>query len=485
MSFVNSNVIAGEHGPAHILSFENEGLIQDKIYPRVFKQYGNAYGMQDFLAGLDRVVNVPANNHKVVEEYAPEWPLKTATEISTGSAGDPITIVIDSDSLVNNKHLARVGFSVSIPARYQPTGVTEDRKYIITALSETTVANDTLTCEPENADGTNDTASQISTAVPAGTYIAVGYSSFARGAGQPSGLRDFPVTKTYTSHIIAETKGFDGAVLGHEGSIAEYEGTRWIINEAINKAEFSLKRQKEDAIINGEVNDNTALTQTAMSGEDAPRRSTKGIIKWLNSDGQSVWFTGSVTIAKFDEIIESLRTQGVYTGSASIFCSPSFLQDVQSNMNDYIREYSGGSNFLNNAKTELGVNIQTLVYGGMTFLLCPIATFSNPASYGLKISNTNVYQTGKMAIVVPDVKATVNKWGTESDVTIPNMWLGYVNHNGENRRHMVGRYTGMNGLWSDINVASEYDGYKWFWKSEFMLGGAAWNKLVIVREQVV
>ena len=484
--FVNSNVTQRAYGPAHILSLENASLIKRGIYPKVFKQFGKQYGIHDMLMAANMEVSVPSQNQTVVEKYAPYWPIKIDQAISTGAAGANISIVVSSDSLVSNKHLARVGFVVRIPRKYQQTGVTTDRDYVITALGDTNVTNDTLTCAPLTKAGTNVTASRITTEVPAGTYLTLGYSTWARGGTQPASTTDFPVTRSYTSQIIAETKGFDGAALAHEGEIAEYDGVRYMINEAVMEAEFSLKDQKEDAVVYGELNDNTTLTETAtVSGEDAARRTTKGLVRWLDEAGQKIWLTSAFAIADLKKVIKALQSQGVYTGFATIFCSPAFAQDIYDNLNNYIKEYSGGADYLDSSKTALGIIPQVIKYGGMTFYIHPVASLGKPGSYGLNVSDVYQLDTGKMAIVVPDARATVNQWGMEANVTIPNLWMGYVNHNGENRKHMLKRQLGVNGVFDTIDVSGAFDGYKLYWKSEFMLGGAEWNKMVIIRQSTL
>jgi hypothetical protein len=481
--FVSSNVRQGSYGPAWILSMENADLIRDGLYPKVFKQFGRAYGMHDILMGAGNEVSVPAQDQKVVEEYAPKWPIKLNAAIAAGAAGGDITVVVDSTSLISNVHQCRVGFSVKIPAQYMAAGSRKDGIYRIKELGTTNVANDTLTCEPF-LDGDVYTKQQVATEVPAGTYIdASGYSSFARGAGQPVGTYDYPITRTYTSGIVAETKGFDGGTLAHQGAVAEYNGVRWLVSRESMDAEFRLKDQLDDALLNSEPNDNADLaTSTTMSGQSQTVRSTRGLVSWLDDAGQNLYYTDTAEFTLMDDIIDALQTQGVYAKTATIFCSPKFYRDFQKEAKDYIREYSGGSDFLDSAKTTLGINIQTIVWGGTTFFLHPVATLGNPSDSGLTISDSLVYATGTMAIVVPDAKVTVNQWGQEANVTIPNLWLGYVNYNGENRKYMMGTYNGVNGVFAGVNVATDLDGFKLYWKREFILGGAEWNKMVMIRK---
>jgi hypothetical protein len=484
MTVVSSNVRQGAYGPNYIASMEAADLIRAGIYQKVFKQYGRLYGMHDFLMSAGNEVALPAQDLKVVEEYAPKWPLKIKTAIAKGDAGGDITIVLDTATMVSNVHQARVGFSVKIPATYMPAAFNKDGIYRIKALSTTTVTNDTLTCEAFLA-GDTYTKQQIATEVPAGTYIdCSGYSSFARGSGQPEGTYDYPVTRTYTWGIVKETKGFDGGTMAHEGEVAEYNGKNWLLSKSAFDAEFRLKDQVDDMILFGEDNDNSAMVTTStMSTQSQAVRSTRGIISWLDDAGQKIYYTDSPTLTILDDIQDALLTQGVYTTTVTLFCSPKFYRDIQKEAKDYLREYSGGSDFLDGAKTAMGVNLETILWGGMTFYLHVVGSLADPASAGLTISDELVYAAGGMAIAVPDAKATVAKWGAEANVTIPNLFLGSLEYNGEIRRNVAKRYLGVNGVYETVDVASELDGWKLFWMRELMLAGAEWNKMILIRKQ--
>jgi hypothetical protein len=484
MSYVSSNVRQGSYGPVQIASMESAELIRAKFMQKVYKQYGEMYRMHDMLNALGGDLSVPAQNQKVVEEYAPYMPIKIKSIISAGAAGAAITIVVDASSMVSNVHQARVGFTVKIPAEYMPVGFRKDGIYKIIALGTDTIANDQLTCEPFLA-GDAYTKQQIAKDVPAGTVLALGFSTYSRGEGQPVGTTDFPIVRDYTSHIVKETKGFDGGVLAHEGEVMEYNGVRWLLSRESMNAEFSLKDQIDDAITFSEPNDNAAdlATATTMSGQLSLNRSTRGVVSWLDDAGQKVYYTDAPDLTVLDDIIDAWISQGVYCKSGTIFCSLAFFRGINDAAKDHVREYSGGSDFLDGAKEKLGITIYTINRDGIDFFLHPVATWSKPGNAGLVVGGNNVYAAGTMAIAVPNSKVTVNKWGNEGQATIPNLNIAYVNYNGENRKRMMGYYKGVNGVFSGLDVSTDLDGYKLYWGSEFMLIGAEWNKLVLIRKQ--
>jgi hypothetical protein len=268
----------------------------------------------------------------------------------------------------------------------------------------------------------------------------------------------------------------------------EFNGKNWLLNDEVFDAEFRLKDQLDDAIVFSEPTDNATLTSSStMSGQTASLKTTRGLVSWLDDAGQNIYYVDTPTLNIFDDIVAAWLTQGVYTPMGTLFCAPQFWRYLQKEAKDYIREYSGGSDFLDSTQKELGVTIQVLNWEGVDFYICPVATLGNPSDAGLVISNSHRYAAGQMAIAVPNTRVTVNEWGSEANVTIPNLWIGYVNKNGENRKFMFGRYLGVNGVesYSTDLVASDLDGYKLFWARHWMLGGAEWNKMVLIRKQIV
>ena len=486
--FVSSNVRQGSYGPNYITSMENADLIRTGVFAEVYNQAGQMYRMHDFLMAMGAEYAIPGQNQMVVEKYAPKWPVELAAAISTGT-GD-ITVQISTDSMVSNVHQARVGFTIKIPAEYMATDYNKDGIYLITALSETSVADDTLTCSPLLADGTY-TDMEIGTEVPSGTYIDVnGFSAFEPGTGQPEGTYDYPVTRTYYSHIIKETKGFDGNVMAQENVVLEFNGANWLINDAAVDAEFRLKDQMDDAIVFSEPTDNADLTSsTTMSTQTQSLSTTRGVVSWLDDSGQNIYYTDTPDLSILDDIIAAWLTQGVYCKTGTLWCAPQFWRYLQKETTDYIREYSGGSDLLDGIQKTLGVTPTIIEWTGVKFVILPVATLGNPSDAGLVVSNSHVYAAGQMAIAVPNTNVTApgKDWGEESDVSIPNLWIGYVNQNGENRKFMFGRYLGVNGVneYGTDLVASDLDGWKLFWARHFMLGGAEWNKMVLIRKQIV
>ncbi len=109
---------------------------------------------------------------------------------------------------------------------------------------------------------------------------------------------------------------------------------------------------------------------------------------------------------------------------------------------------------------------------GITHQLCEVVSFDNANTYGVLDSYFR-----DAALVIPKSLATVKADGMDvSDmygysagdkVKIPNVVLGYLNNNGENRTRMIGPVGGVNGF--GYPFTNQYDKVEMFIKSEYML----------------
>lgn len=480
MAVPTSNIISEVAG-ANFLSKWSD-LLDSNFHKKVFKQYGVGVTFTNMLHAANRTEAVPSQDMKVVEEQFLERPIKLKSAVSAGNAGEAITVVLHADNYdANSRNPIRLYDLILVPHTY--VSGTEDMVYQVTARSTATLAYDTLTCTPFR-NGTTYTKAQITTAIPAGTYLMIAGNAFARGTGQPEGKTDTPTTHIYTSGITKETKGFDGATLAHKMQVGEYDGQRWMISDSMVRGEFDLEGNMDKQITFGMSNDNASLVQTAdFSSDSNAVRSTMGVIPWLNQSAQTESYVNTFKLTDLRTTQLDLESQGVYNSSAGFFVGPDLAQQLYDECLDYFREYSGGSDLYDGASGKLGVTPRALEYGGVTYYIQPMASLSNPSTYGLNPSGSYSYQFPTAGVVVPDIKVTVPKWGEKSDYTIPNLGLGYVNYNGENRERIMKYYLGMNGVFNSSQVAADTDGYKLFWMSEFMLFGAEWNKMVYWTKQ--
>jgi len=117
--------------------------------------------------------------------------------------------------------------------------------------------------------------------------------------------------------------------------------------------------------------------------------------------------------------------------------------------------------------------VRQIVKNGITSELCEVISFDNANSYGVL---DNYFRDA--GLVIPKSLATVSKnndmevsdsygYSAGDKVKIPNVVLGYLNNNGENRTRMISQVGGVNGM--GLPVVDQFDDVRLFIKSEFML----------------
>jgi hypothetical protein len=223
----------------------------------------------------------------------------------------------------------------------------------------------------------------------------------------------------------------------------------------------------------GQVNSNTSnITVTDRDSNNVAARGTKGLWHWVEEDGMEQSYASSYDLAYFDQIKEYLRSQGVTDTKVSILAGSNLYKQIENTVLDFIKAYSGGSDLMT-GYASVGANIQEFKKNGITNQLCEVVSFDNANSYGV----LDTYFRDA-ALVIPQSLATIKKspymdlddfYGNSAGdkVKIPNVILGYLNNNGENRTRMLGQVAGVNGF--GLPFVDQYDDVRFWIKSEYML----------------
>lgn len=475
ISAPTSRVVSENYNAA----WQSKNSITDTVILRkLHENFGEGYRMVDFkrMAGDITYVNSKGITH--IEQDAPLRAVKTGSAITVGADGASISFTLHADNLdVNSKHVLRKNFDIIIPASFQPTGVKDDRKYLVTDITGTTV-----TAVPWNKSGTYLTASKISTQIDSGTWLAIGASAFAPGTDQPEGTTDSYTTQSHTSRIMKETIKVEG------GQVAQpyYPATgldqnKGLISKGSVRAEFLLENQMEQFIRDGEPNDTDSLTGTSYFGGTNNIKGGKGVITWLQELAQKYYYT-SPSVDDFYDIKLLQESQGIVATVNDYFVGPDLMIGYEKAELDFIKEFSGGTNLYNEVMGKTGIVLKAFEFGGKTYVLHALDSLKNPAQAGLNINGDYTYSYPSMGFVIPREKVTAYMFDGKPNQTIPNFSLGLVNMNGEDRSMMYGIMPGMNGFEQGNIVANGYDGVSYFWASECMciMGGV--NKMVLVRK---
>jgi hypothetical protein len=343
------------------------------------------------------------------------------------------------------------------------------------------------------ASGANTTIYPLSAStvmnanMPANSYFMVGPNLAGIGTGQPAPRRNGTTSDTFYTAIVDETAEIKGGVNAEKlyRNDLDKSGKAMLWSKAQIETEFLLDAGMDKEIFLGEINANTtnAVAADGDSNNQAVR-GTKGLWHWVESDGMEQAYAGSYDLAYFDQIKEYLRSQGVTDTKVALLAGSNLFKQIENTALDYIKAYSGGTDLFN--YNQVGAQVQSIVKNGITTELCEIVSFDNANSYA--VMDTYFRDAG---LLIPKSLATVQSGGIDvpdmygysagDKVKIPNVAIGYLNNNGENRTRMVHPVAGVNGF--GYPAVHQYDHVKLYMKSEFMLVVNLANQMLkIVKE---
>lgn len=439
---------------------KNSDIIMPEVRRQAYQKYGKGVGARDIYFANKNVVDVPNQTITVGLKDSPLGAIKLGSAISTGAAGADITVVLDSTMYdTNNNGPLRVGDDIYIPKDYLYTGTTEARAYRVTSVSGSGAAAE-YTCKPYAKDGGFYTvASRIATAVPSGSVLMVGANSFAVGTAQPAGMTDSWDSISFKPRILKETVDYEGGQVAQ--SFYDYTGyntNKGVLNSGVLDAEFRLDVKESRYFFLGEANDNSTMTQTSESGVANLVVSGGGMWPHASKYGQAQSYSGDFVLDNLYDSGILQQSQGITSGTSVFMVGPELARDVETSALDFIKQYSGGSDLLNSAKNELGIDVKAFTIDGRTYVLWRPDELADPTGMGININGTYTYSMATSGLIVPNMNVTV-PFNGQPNVTIPNVQIGYVNKNGENRRRVMKVNPGVNGLDGYGDQAnSSYDG---------------------------
>lgn len=463
-------------------------IIDPQYLPDVYNVYGdltkNKLSLVYDLA--KKVMKVPNATINHFEKYAPKFAVTLLEDISTGSAGADITFKIETtDYDSNNKAPIRATDSIEIPYTYMPSGVNEDRLYRISSVSGS--GNDlTFTASPFANAGTYVTASQISTAVPAGTVLRIGHVTKAPGTGQPDPKSDSWATREHVAAILAESGEYEGGQIAQafrQAIMVDMKnGGRGILMDPILEVGQRLDDQIESYILTGERNDNTSITETSQAGSySASVKSGFGVMRWADQLAQESYHTGSFSMSDLYRKKMLLQSQGVAAKKVYIWAGPEYINQFEMAGLEHLQQYSS-TDILSAAKT-VGVNFNAYLIGNIEYYPMQLDCFADPTSLGINVGDSYTYAYPELGLYVPAVENQVKLDGKK--FSCPNIMIGYVDNNGEDRTRMVGIRAGVNGVNQIIPtqfVADQYDRFNVWMKTEVMVICVNVNQWILDRK---
>ena len=462
ISPVTSNTRGGAYGAnwGSVYSLE----LEPQVWKQWFQAYGNGFKIKDFLTIAGQTVAVQARDIDAFTDQALEKAVRVDSSgiaYSGHSSNAARTFKLHANEYLDGDGATAVspyllaGDTVFIDPAY--TNLDVPSQWLVTAVG-TSGANCTMY--------PLDSACVMTANVPANGYLMVGPNLRGIGTGQPGPRKSGTTSDTFYTAILARTAEIKGGVNAEKlyRNDLDKSGRNTLWSKAQVETEMQLDFDMDKQILLGQINDNTSNAVNAdRDSSNQSVRSTKGLWNWIESDGMEQAYAGSYDLAYFDQIKEYLRSQGVTDTTVSFMAGSNLHKQVENTVLDYIKAYSGGSDLVRNLG-QVGFNVQSFLKNGITCELAEIVSFDNANTYA--VMDTYFRDAG---IVIPQSLATISSMGISAGekVKIPNVAIGYLKGNGEDRERMVHPVAGVNGY--GYPAVDQYDDVRLFIKTEFML----------------
>jgi hypothetical protein len=479
---VTSKVHAGNYNTAWLSITNNEAILKPQVYNKLFKQYGPNAMLVELLKLFGNTIDVPEATITTIEKTWPQRYIKTKTEVAVGSAGATITIVLDVSSANDVSWVD--GDVILVPAQYQASTIATTRGYRCVTFSTTTYTNDTCVCYPLSNASTSVAASDIDTAIPAGSYLAIGYNIFARGTNQPGGVRDSFTSRTHTSFLSKFTLGLEGNITARPYyEVTELEGTGKFTSQKLIEMEFRAQESQSMALLTGEPNDNTSLVETSNFGGSNAMASGMGIYQWIDLLGLSHTYAVTPEFADLYTIGQLLASQDVTGVTVDWLTGFKFNQDIELAGLDWVKEFSSGTDLYDTMQKRLGIVLRAVTIGGLTHVFYNLPEMSKAGGLGMMKAGEYVYEFPEMALGIPRENVSYESFGSSKEMrSIPNLSMFFVSHNGTNNRHVIKRLAGVDGSVPGLDAASDDHGQYYYLLSQFGLVAGECNKMVAFRK---
>jgi hypothetical protein len=453
-----------------------------QYFPELVQRFGKGFDVLEFLKFAGQEGTCAGQTITLFEDGAPERYVTLHAASGTAAAGVALSLEIEEWDTVahGGRSYVVVGDKIGIPGAYctvSGTKCTLPQWFQVTAIATTTAnpnENDTvITAKPLNA------LTVVGTTVPSGTKLMVTGGNYAPGAAGANPKTVGKYSRTFTTAIKKAALALEGSQQSSERYLDHLKGGGLgVLSDASIRAEFRLDQSINYEIIMGDTVDN--LTQVNRAGTSNTARGTMGIMPHLSLSACKQYYTTSYTVPDVDNIKNAFISQGVTDTTAAAMGGAGWLRGVENNCLDFVKEYSGGSDFLTNLQN-LQVSFKTIKKNGITLSLHELPSFSNPNTLGI-----STYGFTDKAFILPSTQVSVSDSVMGANVKVANLRLLYKSFNGEDRTRIMVPIPGVNGLAGSPNFAVDsYDDYQIQWLTEFMVAFFKVNQCILIQPDSV
>lgn len=477
----------GGYGASYISTISLAGAVPEvaeQIYPELFKSAGEQFKLLDMLRLIGNVFFVKNSRLTAFEE--PVVKTKITTKFYSVVGDSHYVTLSGSDYDTGGRSPLRKGdvlyfagaiFGKDYPIALQVVNIHTSGTFgTITAGTGSNSVYELKSKEGLSVAGGQDLANKVG---------FIGGTEAGRGAGQPSPRYYTNLQRDFYTTIVKETFTIEGGVKAMERQqVFTINGQPTIWDAGFVNAEFSIDRQVDATLWLGALNTGNVTLDNTRDGSSTATLGTKGFIPTVAELGQSlVLDSGNFNdLADFDDIRTLHLSQGVTADTNLFLLDPVLYSKVENTVYNTIGSTQGVG--LYDAKLQMfGVPFRRVMKNNRVYYLLESSFLSNPEA----ISATGFTNNG---FVIPierqatQVSAPITYGGVEytpesGKVMLPNIGVGYLNNNGENRQHVISPVYGVNGM--GFPAAHQYDVNEVFFLSEFMLFMMGANKVVWVR----
>lgn len=436
--------------------------ITPQRYLEVIDRYGKGLGLFQFLHVAGKVYSIKNHEVTVIERGSLERGVKIdhtgLTASATPVAGEDITFGLATTEFdANNNCYIGVGDTIVVPASATSDGL--EHKYQITAVSGTAPS---LTFTATPLDSTVKLASQHEAL---DEVLMVTGGNWARGSQGPGPKSSGWYYKTFKTAIKRRSFKVEGGTTATERYTDTLKnGDPGTFTKASLEADFLLDSDINDEIFLGEEIDNLTIENEEGDANDA--YGTKGIWHHLVDDGmlQTYAIATGYQIADLALVKDMFSSQGVVNTRATFLCGSGLLADIEDSGLTFLGDYSGGTDLMR-TYGEAGVEFKAFQRNGILFMLQEVVNFSNPVKYGL-----DAYEWQSRGIILPETEVNVRMGSVSGDeITLPNVVLGYLNNNKEDRTRVLKIIPGVEGITGNKVAANTWDSIRGEILTEFAL----------------
>lgn len=408
-------------------------MLKPQIYGDYIKYYGKGVGLLEFLYLTGATVNIAGNSKTVWEEGSLTKLVTLNGAIAAQAAGVDITFSLAAGEFdANHAVYLNTNDIIVIPAEYIEEGGTPaiiPHLYQVTGNDGGVDAARVYTARPLLV------TTELAVAVPDGTELMVTGGNYALESAGGSGKSSGWYSRTFYNSIKKHDWEIGGGTQSNQRYYEELRGGgTGILSKLTMEADYWLDKYVNDDIWLGLGVTNTTLTMNNRHLQPIPVTGTVGYLRHLEQRAMKQYYTAAYQMTDFDDIKDLLLSQGVTERNVAFLMGSSLYKQVENSGLDFIKEFSGGTDFMKTLNS-INVAFRSINKNGVYTMFKELPSLSDPTAYGAEAFNDYFKDLG---VIMPDIDVTVR--GSMEDpatVKIKSLTLGFKNYNGENRTRVI------------------------------------------------